>query len=80
MIEKIAVNRCSGCGICIDRCNMDVLRFNTQIKQAFIAYREDCMTCFECALSCPEEAITVSFIPGFVPDSIKCLQRGADHG
>ncbi len=80
MIENIDVKKCSGCGICIDRCNMDVLRLNVDSNKACIAYPEDCMTCFECALNCPEKAIYVSFTPGFMPASIDCSQRGKNNG
>ena len=61
---------CKGCGICVDLCNMDVLRMDTLKDKAYIAYYEDCMTCFECALECPESAIEVSFAPEFTPPSI----------
>lgn len=70
MISKIDVTKCTGCGICVSLCNMDVLRMDDKSNVAYIVYQEDCMTCFECALSCPETAIKVSYTPGFVPSSI----------
>jgi NAD-dependent dihydropyrimidine dehydrogenase PreA subunit len=76
LITEIDNMKCTGCGICIDLCNMDVLRLNTDSNKAYIAYPEDCMTCFECALSCPEKAVSVSFMPGFVPASVVHPQRG----
>ncbi len=45
-------------------------------SKARIAYNEDCMVCFECALSCPAKAVTVSFTPGFVAPSIDYSERG----
>ena len=75
MIEKIDTEKCNGCGICVERCNMDVLRMDSSTDKAYIAYHEDCMTCFECALSCPEEAVTVLYSPEFVPPSI--VARGS---
>jgi NAD-dependent dihydropyrimidine dehydrogenase PreA subunit len=79
LIDKIDITKCSGCGICVDHCNMDVLRLNNDSDKAYIAYPEDCMTCFECALSCPEKAIIVSFIPGFVPVTIGNYQKGKSN-
>ena len=70
MITRIDTGRCTGCGICIDRCNMDVLRLDSVAGKAFIAYHEDCMTCFECVLSCPEDAVEVRYTPEFTPSSI----------
>jgi NAD-dependent dihydropyrimidine dehydrogenase PreA subunit len=70
LINKIDAARCTGCGICVNRCNMDVLRLDTAAGKAFIAYHEDCMTCFECALSCPEDAVEVTYTPEFTPSSI----------
>jgi NAD-dependent dihydropyrimidine dehydrogenase PreA subunit len=70
MITEIDATKCTGCGKCVDLCNMDVLRLNQDSDTAYITYPEDCMTCFECAMSCPEEAITVNYSPGFVPSSI----------
>lgn len=35
-------------------------------SKARISYQEDCMVCFECALGCPVNAVTVTFTPGFV--------------
>ncbi len=78
MIKSIDKNKCTGCGICVGICNMDVLRLDKN-DCAFIAYHEDCMTCFQCELNCPVEAITVSFEPGFVPPSI-IGTGGRDNG
>jgi NAD-dependent dihydropyrimidine dehydrogenase PreA subunit len=80
MISVIDYDKCSGCEICVDVCNMDVLRMNTEINKAFIAYREDCMTCYECMQSCPEEAITVLFEPGFVPASVSPSDASRSRG
>lgn len=60
MIEKINKSRCIGCGICIDVCPMDVLRMDEKNHQVLIVYSNDCMTCFNCELGCPSQAIYVS--------------------
>jgi NAD-dependent dihydropyrimidine dehydrogenase PreA subunit len=74
LITDIESSKCTGCGTCVSHCNMDVLRLSKAGK-SYIAYNEDCMTCFECALNCPEQAISVSFSPGFVTPSIKDSQN-----
>ena len=80
MITEIDGTKCSGCGICVDICNMDVLRLDPSSGKTYIAYPEDCMTCYECALKCPEQAIEVFFTPEFTPPSIEYLKGGKRHG
>lgn len=75
MISSIDGSKCNGCGICVEICNMDVLRQNTFDDKAYIAYLEDCMTCFECELRCPEKAIDVSYVPEFTPATIEIPVR-----
>lgn len=81
MIESIDENKCNGCGICVEICNMDVLRMKTEIDivsrpekatpgrkhKAYIAYRNDCMTCYNCELKCPTGAIDVGYVPLEIP-------------
>jgi NAD-dependent dihydropyrimidine dehydrogenase PreA subunit len=59
MIQNIDELTCTGCGICIEKCPMDVLIINENVGKAVIKYPEDCMTCFECELNCPSGAIYV---------------------
>ena len=59
-IEKIVPDLCSGCGICVNSCSVDVIRMDEVSQKAVIRYPEDCMVCELCALDCPEEAITVT--------------------
>ena len=47
------------CARCVDACPVDVLRLDDQGK-AYIAYREDCVSCLWCTMDCPGNAITVS--------------------
>ena len=80
MIKNIDQVKCTGCGICIEICAMDVLRIDTDNGKgqhhnlsypdnknidhngkAYIAYPEDCMTCFNCEINCPENAIEVDY-------------------
>jgi len=59
-IERIDSELCTGCGICVNSCPMDVIRMDRESKKAVIRYPEDCMLCGWCALDCPENAIYVS--------------------
>jgi len=59
-IEKIDHELCTGCGICVNSCPMDVIRMDEEANKAIIKYQEDCMLCDFCVLDCPEEAIYVS--------------------
>lgn len=54
-IRKIDWNICTGCGICVDLCPLDVLRMDEERKKAFIKYLRDCQACFLCQRDCPEE-------------------------
>ncbi|MHB8620693.1 MAG: 4Fe-4S dicluster domain-containing protein [Chloroflexota bacterium] len=44
---------CTGCGICVENCPVDVLRLDTNLTLAYVAYLEDCQACFICVLDCP---------------------------
>ena len=54
MIEEIK-ETCTGCGICVASCPMDVIRLEKtgKKKKAAIKYRLDCMSCFNCEFDCP---------------------------
>ncbi len=59
-IRKIDYMLCSGCGICVDRCPMDVLRLDQKTRKPFIKYLRDCQSCFLCEMDCPVGAIYVT--------------------
>ena len=58
MIQSINMEKCIGCGSCVENCPLDTLRMNEEEK-AFIAYPEDCHTCYLCEQACPTGAIYV---------------------
>ncbi|MFZ7104570.1 MAG: 4Fe-4S dicluster domain-containing protein [Peptococcaceae bacterium] len=58
MIAHIDITKCTGCGICAERCPLDTIRLNSEEK-AYIAYPDDCMTCFLCERLCPSGSIFV---------------------
>ncbi len=60
-VKPIKKDDCSGCGMCVKICPMDVFRLNEE-KVAIAAYPDDCMLCGQCILDCPEQIIDVSRI------------------
>ncbi len=67
MITKIDQDKCVGCGVCVSLCPPDVLRLNDK-KKAYIAYNDDCMTCYLCERNCPSGAIFVHPFKELLPD------------
>ncbi len=59
-IEIIDGELCTGCGLCVQSCPMDVLRLDKDQGLAVIRYPEDCMLCGWCTIDCPEDAITLT--------------------
>jgi NAD-dependent dihydropyrimidine dehydrogenase PreA subunit len=66
-VERIDLDLCNGCGICLDVCPPDVFRMDAEQGKAVIKYPEDCnpMLCALCELNCPTQAIYVT--PGMHP-------------
>lgn len=69
MITRIDEEKCTGCGICVDTCPLDTLRLNEKEK-AYIAYPEDCMTCYLCEMSCAFDAIYVHPFKELMPRAL----------
>lgn len=59
-IKEIDPYRCIGCGVCVQSCMNDVIRFRR--GKAIIAYQEDCSTCLACEFDCPREAISFGWL------------------
>ena len=59
-IERIDSESCTGCGICVNSCQMDVIRMDEETQKAVIRYPDDCMLCLFCERDCPEGAVYVS--------------------
>ena len=56
-VRRIDTSLCSGCGICVSYCAMDVLRMDEETRKAYIQYIHDCQGCFICENVCPEGAV-----------------------
>ena len=71
MIEHIALEKCTGCGVCDWVCPADVIHMESpddlvrvdelnEIRLLpVIKYREHCITCFNCEIYCPEKIVDV---------------------
>ena len=69
MITRIDKEKCNGCGTCTEKCPLDTIRLDDH-RKAFIAYPEDCMTCYICEMNCPQGAIYVHPFKEFLPRSL----------
>lgn len=59
----VAIDICKGCEICIGECPQESLALSEQInKNGYrfaVLVKENCTGCVNCALVCPDAAITV---------------------
>ena len=51
--------KCIGCGICVDFCNVDAIAVNIERGVLEVVALEDCIECHSCQQNCPEGAIMV---------------------
>ena len=51
-VVRIDLNKCIGCGNCVDVCPMDVFYFDHEANRSVIVYPEDCQSCGQCYLNC----------------------------
>jgi NAD-dependent dihydropyrimidine dehydrogenase PreA subunit len=70
MIARIDEEKCTGCGLCVDLCPLDVLRMDEKGEKAIIRYPDDCMTCYTCELKCPVSAVDVHPFKEALPRAI----------
>jgi len=56
MPPKIDLEKCTGCGTCVDTCPMGVLEL--QDDKAYVANPDECTECQACEAACPNNAIS----------------------
>ena len=57
---SISSEKCTGCGLCVLSCPVDVIRFDGATGLAHVLYGADCQVCYLCEDDCPTKAITLS--------------------
>ncbi|MCU0241382.1 MAG: 4Fe-4S binding protein [Vicinamibacteria bacterium] len=55
---EIRISWCKGCGLCIDYCNLGVLKMKG-VKPEVVAI-DKCTRCMQCEVICPDFAIKVT--------------------
>jgi NAD-dependent dihydropyrimidine dehydrogenase PreA subunit len=55
----VEAEKCTSCGICVDMCPLDLLRFDEN-QIPFLKY-EECWYCNTCVQECPKGAIRLHF-------------------
>lgn len=51
---------CTGCGLCVLACPVDVIRLDASSGKARVAYGSDCQVCYLCEDDCPTHSIKLS--------------------
>jgi len=59
-IRRFNRDGCTGCGICVAACPMDVLRLDELEGRVTVLYPEDCIACWGCESFCPQDCFDVS--------------------
>jgi len=58
MVEvKVDVEKCTGCGTCVDTCPVEV--FEVKDEKSVVVNNDECLVCRACEVQCPEAAIEV---------------------
>ena len=58
MALKVYMERCKGCGICVEFCPKKVLELS-ELEKVVVAREQDCIKCKHCEMRCPDFAIFV---------------------
>ena len=61
---EVDIERCKGCGVCIEVCPPKVITLGSEVNSKGYRYCEmlrpsECVGCANCAVVCPDSCITV---------------------
>jgi NAD-dependent dihydropyrimidine dehydrogenase PreA subunit len=59
-VERIDLEKCNGCGICVKSCPADVIRMDEEHNKAVVQYPQDCVVCCWCVAECPRDAVILT--------------------
>jgi len=63
MVEvKVDLDKCDGCGTCVDVCPVSVFEIQDmgeQGKKSKVVNQDACILCRACEVQCPTQAITI---------------------
>ena len=58
MVEiKIDLDKCNGCGTCVDVCPVEV--FEISEGKSVVVNLDECLVCMACEVQCPDAAIEI---------------------
>lgn len=65
--HTVDIERCKGCGLCVEVCPKHVLEISGEINTkgyypVYQARPENCVFCSTCCIMCPDVAITITEI------------------
>jgi NAD-dependent dihydropyrimidine dehydrogenase PreA subunit len=54
---KIDLDKCNGCGTCVDVCPVEVFEINE--GKSVVVNLDECLVCMACEVQCPDAAIEI---------------------
>lgn len=59
-VIRIDLDKCIGCGNCVDICPMDVFCFDHNAHKSVIVFPEACQSCGQCYFNCKGRSLGIS--------------------
>lgn len=62
-VVTVDVEKCQGCGDCVDACPNELIALVEENGKQFAMYKgdaEECIGCYSCESTCPEGSITIT--------------------